>query len=68
MTVYPGGGLAIIIALYSFYSFNRRKRNRRIERQNILAEKHEELLNLLREKENAQTKEDADERNKSTSE
>ena len=49
MTIYvPVGGAAIFIALYFFYSFNRKNRLKKEERQDRLKERQEELLTILR--------------------
>jgi Flp pilus assembly protein TadB len=53
MTIYfPWGLIAIFVVLYSFYSVNRKRHNKRTERQEHLAEMQEELIHSLKEKNN----------------
>ena len=58
MTIYvPVGGIAVFIALYFFYSINRKNRLKKEERQDRLKERQEELLTMLRNRDKDSNKE-----------
>lgn len=59
MTIYfPGGAIADFIVLYFFYSVNKKNRLKKRERQDRLKERQEELLQVLRNRDQEEHKED----------